>query len=155
MRRIVAIALASLCLSLPAAAQERECSNQNGEYDPALSADWKNQLAASDPTAMTAISGVWRHQFDKTADGYVEVQVQRFFPDGLFEYQSRVCFGIGNDCKDREGHGIFTAHDEGGGIFVAVNYSDDTHAYSCIGFTVRLDGTDQFSTDSGVWTRVR
>lgn len=152
--------LAGLALALsplPALAANDVCIDpRTGQVDMQATAGWQQFQAGANPQAMQALTGVWYAEIPNPATGQVDFRYHIFEPNGLFQYQSRVCSRDGL-CSDFQGHGFWASQMAQDGTVATMSIiSDLSRSNVCgIGYARFVNQTTLADSNGIRWTKVR
>ncbi len=150
---VVAFAL----VSLPALAANDVCIDpRTGRVDQQATAAWQAFEANANREVMGALTGAWYGEIQNPATGQVDFRYHIFEPNGLFQYQSRVCSRDGL-CSDFQGHGFWASQMGQGGIVTTMSIiSDLSRANVCSISQARfIDAATLIDANNIRWSKVR
>lgn len=135
----------------------QDCRTQQGQVDPQQTQNWVRLMQANDMQGAQQVAGVWYTEIPAPELNMITYQHQMFYPNGIWEYQNRVCTGGTNACGDYAGHGQFAAvRQNDGTLYVMVNFSDTQRTNTCTGSFARFPDPQTMETSAGArFKRVR
>lgn len=157
LRKGLPLVAALVAQAVPALAQNDVCLDpRTGQVDQQATAGWQQFQAAANPQAMQAVTGVWYAEIPNPATGQVDFRYHIFEPNGLFQYQSRVCSRDGL-CSPFQGHGFWASQMGQDGTLVTMSIiSDLSHSNVCGISYARFSGQNVLVDTNGIrWVRAR
>ena len=160
MRKIAQMFSAAAVLAAvacPAYAQNDVCVDpQTGAIDQRATEGWQQFQAAASAEAMRAMTGVWYGEIRSPATGQIDYHYNSFEPNGLYQYQSRVCSSDGL-CSDYSGHGFWATQSGDNQTLVTMTIvSDLSRTNVCSLSYGRFVGPATVQDTNGLtWSKVR
>jgi len=155
--RAIALSAAFAALAGPALAQNDVCVDpQSGMVNQTATDGWHQFQAAASREAMQALAGVWYGEIRSPATGQIDYHYNSFEPNGLYQYQSKVCSSDGL-CSDYQGHGFWATQQGADQTLVTMTIVSDLSRTNLCGISyARFVGPQALQDTNGVtWTKVQ
>lgn len=144
-------------LAGPALAQNDVCVDpQSGMVDQTTTDGWRRFQASADPQVMQQMAGVWYGEIRSPSTGQIDYHYNSFEPNGLFQYQSKVCSSDGL-CSDYQGHGFWATQQGPDQNYATMTIVSDLSRTNLCGISyMRSAGPNALQDSNGItWTRVQ
>lgn len=153
-----AIGLASILAGTAVAAAQTVCMTPgtNG-VDQNATDTFQQMTSRTTPEIVQALAGVWYAEIRSPSTNQIDYHYNYFEPNGLFQYQSRVCGGMTGGCNDYQGQGAWAAIPTGdGSLTMMFSVSDLNRNNQCAGSVGRfVDAMTMQDSNGTMWRRVQ